>query len=785
MPDSQALNAPPQAQFDGHSFSSTEFRDDESPDTIESKRSSLQRVRLVGVAGDLDKVESSFHPPLEELEHSNVNADACDEQRHVSSQTGCMTALKGNDGCLITAHPDIHVTELNAKGDEISGVNNPCSSNPLAGYVNCIDNSEQLSDDFEAHDCGKIGQSKRNDVSIVYTRKRYRTRNIAVNDMEDEKGSPNKIEGYTGLSHVESQEPEDVSKALLFVDQYVGSNAVLSSPVANSTVKDRSLSTQSEKGAQNFIRLANLRNREKESGVFEWNDSDKQSGLSCNCGQLSFTNKKNDQTYVQRSKSSSVIPKKIGNPSVLWKERTKKLNDLSQTDATNCTNAQMTEQMCETKAKEDSKVLDEEVNDESIVMQFETNSIQEESEHAYDVGIDTQMAAEAIQALSYATSMDCSEVDADKRRHKMLNESLEGSLKRIISENWTFPKKVRSVSRGAMSRHKESRRFFIYGNHNSEIHSSKSKAKKTKRRAGQKMDGSSSDLSSIVDFTRKRKVNGAKDAFDRSKENLRPVLNEQLSPCKIKFLGRHSVNELMANGVVHDDDSSAKKTIFSEHLSANIVALQLDREDKNGVPSMDDGKRKANAIPQFNKNPISKDAASPRNLTGSHCDQHAKKKASPSALTRELVRLGFGEAMPDLTSTESRRRKTMADIHVLLSKNLDKHTHNQQEKIMKRLDKFARTRNMLEFIALGKPVVTHMWLESCQQAGCYIDETSYILRDLKKEQELGFRLPFSLDRARKHPLLEGYKAIITPNAKPGQDLLASLVKIVHGQKVMP
>lgn len=69
-------------------------------------------------------------------------------------------------------------------------------------------------------------------------------------------------------------------------------------------------------------------------------------------------------------------------------------------------------------------------------------------------------------------------------------------------------------------------------------------------------------------------------------------------------------------------------------------------------------------------------------------------------------------------------------------------------------DEFARTRNMLEAIALGKAVVTHLWLESCGQASCLINEKNYILRDNKKEKEIGFYMPASLARARKHPLLK-------------------------------
>jgi len=68
-------------------------------------------------------------------------------------------------------------------------------------------------------------------------------------------------------------------------------------------------------------------------------------------------------------------------------------------------------------------------------------------------------------------------------------------------------------------------------------------------------------------------------------------------------------------------------------------------------------------------------------------------------------------------------------------------------------DSFFRTRNMLEAITLGKPVVTSMWLENCGQTSCFIDERKYILRDARKEKELGFSMPISLASACKHPLL--------------------------------
>lgn len=61
---------------------------------------------------------------------------------------------------------------------------------------------------------------------------------------------------------------------------------------------------------------------------------------------------------------------------------------------------------------------------------------------------------------------------------------------------------------------------------------------------------------------------------------------------------------------------------------------------------------------------------------------------------------------------------------------------------------------MLEAIALGKHVVTHSWLQSCEQVGYNVDEKSYVLRDEKKEKEIGFNMQASLNRASQHPLLQ-------------------------------
>uniref|UniRef100_A0A0D9VA31 BRCT domain-containing protein n=1 Tax=Leersia perrieri TaxID=77586 RepID=A0A0D9VA31_9ORYZ len=172
------------------------------------------------------------------------------------------------------------------------------------------------------------------------------------------------------------------------------------------------------------------------------------------------------------------------------------------------------------------------------------------------------------------------------------------------------------------------------------------------------------------------------------------------------------------------------------------------------------------------------------------------KRVLKSAGSRELASLLRNEVSPVLQSSR-RRRRHMSTVRVLFSQSMDNETLNNQTKILIHFglsmattiseathfvaEKFARTRNMLEAIAMGIPVVTPAWLECCEEARCFVDEKRYILRDTKKEKELGFSMPVSLSRACKKPLLEGRRVLITPNAKPSKEVLKSLVVAAHGK----
>ncbi|KAL2660866.1 hypothetical protein AAZV13_03G168100 [Glycine max] len=182
-----------------------------------------------------------------------------------------------------------------------------------------------------------------------------------------------------------------------------------------------------------------------------------------------------------------------------------------------------------------------------------------------------------------------------------------------------------------------------------------------------------------------------------------------------------------------------------------------------------------------------------------HQQKLCEKTLPKTSVLKELIRLGAPKFTSDKMWKDLRHRRDMTDVRVLFSQHLDDSIMKQQKKILARLnisvascsmeathfiaDKFTRTRNMLETMALGKLVVNHLWLESCGQANCFIDEKNYILRDMKKEKEIGFNMPVSLARARQKPLLKGKRVYITPHIKPDKEVVASLVTAVHAQVV--
>ncbi|XP_047060424.1 uncharacterized protein LOC124667144 [Lolium rigidum] len=249
----------------------------------------------------------------------------------------------------------------------------------------------------------------------------------------------------------------------------------------------------------------------------------------------------------------------------------------------------------------------------------------------------------------------------------------------------------------------------------------------------------------------------------------------------------------------------------SPDVSVRIIAtrskargIQKETSDFNQFEgTFSTGIEKQSTSQQKDHDSTSKNRAPLRELssTESQSRTHKSKKVPKRGLlqspgSRELASLFGNEVSPVLPSGR-RRKRSMSSVRVLFSQSMDSETIKDQTKILAHFrlpvvttiseathfvaKKFARTRNMLEAMAMGIPVVTPSWLECCDGARCFIDEKKYIMRDTKKEKELHFSMPVSLSRACKNPLLEGRRVLITPNAKPSKELLKILIVAAGGK----
>ncbi|XAR57138.1 hypothetical protein NMG60_11025174 [Bertholletia excelsa] len=248
---------------------------------------------------------------------------------------------------------------------------------------------------------------------------------------------------------------------------------------------------------------------------------------------------------------------------------------------------------------------------------------------------------------------------------------------------------------------------------------------------------------------------------------------------------------------------SNQSSCLENTKSAEREKLQKKLTENNSHTSLAGENARSEVSPGDICRPSDLATATPANCTTPICstspvckgDEYLKLSCRKN-LSKEINGLISNMSEPTSPPKDSRKRKDLTIVQVLFSRHLDEDIIKQQKKILARLgasvalsmseathfitDKFVRTRNMLEAIACGKPVVTHLWLQSCERASCFIDERNYILRDTTKEKEFGFSLAVSLGRACQHPLLQGLRVFVTPNTKPSREILVSLVKATHG-----
>ncbi|KAL3634615.1 hypothetical protein CASFOL_021669 [Castilleja foliolosa] len=487
---------------------------------------------------------------------------------------------------------------------------------------------------------------------------------------------------------------------------------------------------------------------------------------------------------------------------------------------------------CGEKVLQDYVVKD---SDKQLNVGPEPNLLEEkENEDVTDIGPDTQLAAEAMDTLCFelllADDNNCNnpnkaKATCEKEMSNITAHSAEHSTAKrpfcpsvgVVTRRAKQIKRAPVVStnnessllskqsdltgqRSEKKPHLENHlKFYVPVAHRTrksmELHRSKAAAKTFDNR-----DETNHAIStrvtrkSTVDKEKKFESNGA-SAIDN---NLPEKRSRQ--ECIVQADAQYNNGRLKRSKIVGANSISTRSGKKSVHQNADDGGSRHDAAQNDSEKLADavkaHDKLEASPVPHGAVCRTPTNNASPICMGDEYYKQSCRKNLSRSHLITEIRNVVTGS--PGLYSgiKESRKRKDITSIRVLFSQHLDEDVIKHQKKILTKLggavatfmsdathfvaEEFVRTRNMLEAIASGKPVVTRLWLESCGQASCLIDEKNYIFRDSKKEKEFGFCLPDSLSRACQHPILQGQKVFVTPNTKPGKEIIAKLVKAVHG-----
>ncbi|KAI9029296.1 BRCT domain-containing protein [Hyaloraphidium curvatum] len=96
----------------------------------------------------------------------------------------------------------------------------------------------------------------------------------------------------------------------------------------------------------------------------------------------------------------------------------------------------------------------------------------------------------------------------------------------------------------------------------------------------------------------------------------------------------------------------------------------------------------------------------------------------------------------------------------------------------------TRTEKFLMAVGGGLHILDRSWLDSSLQAGMFLDESLYPLRDPDSERQHKYNLQESLRRARTTKLLQGRTVYMTPNSKPEVETMRHIVEANGGKFVV-
>ncbi|KAK4283564.1 hypothetical protein QN277_000501 [Acacia crassicarpa] len=685
------------------------------------------------------------------------------------------------------------------------------------------------------------------------------------NDVDGEE-SLTKLSVYddelAGLSYVNSQEPGELTQAaaLDVVDKLLKDNDVLEFDQEDNlvnSVQESKKSLPGLKGQQSLAKRVNGSGNVGKTGVYDWDNSREDDG-----GGDIFLRRKDEflEGAMPRRKSLPAVRKiKASRPDDSYNNRTREVQSDSRILLHN---RKVRDDTVIDAAKESKRNLisdlDELFNINYSGPQLEPNATAADAQGMLDVGLNTQMAAEAMEALGNCEGSD-DHVANEAARSSLAdqpNDSCPGTRRAITSKkcsetNVRTRRRVKSDLQNSslLKAHNEESREQCKTNNlmkrskrsmiNVEYHvipdaseiiskgQRKSAGTSKRHKGNQLLDSNGSKGENGGSFVNKRNLQSPVFNFSPvAHRTRRSLVSNKLKPDRPS--GSHTEEHGRVDSP-EEKNSAGFQTSKTLDPKSKRDALDRPRRSLRKLSSHEGSERlvcSSNLTVQSKD--VGRSAAKMRKMRTDDSPRGSCKSSDLTSATPEKCRTPVNEASPvcmgdnyykqscnrDLRrelcslsatgleftpSKDSRKRRDMTDVRILYSQHLNEDVIKHQKKILARLgfsvvtsildathfiaDQFVRTRNMLEAIASGKPVVTHLWIESCGQTNCLIDEKNYILRDAKKEKEFGFSLPVSLACATRHPLLAGRRVLITPNTKPSKETVSHLVKAVQGQAI--
>ncbi|XP_028781662.1 uncharacterized protein LOC114737844 isoform X2 [Neltuma alba] len=709
-------------------------------------------------------------------------------------------------------------------------------------------------------------------------------------------------DGCAGLSYVDSQEPGELTQAaaLDVVDRLLKENDVLECDQEAdfvNKVQESLKSLPSLKGHQSLAKRVYGSGNAGKTGVYDWDDSREDDGG----GDIFLRRKDEFLEAMPRQKSLPAVQKiKASRADGSYNNDggqstyNKRMREVQSDSRLVLHSLKVRDGTVKEAAKEPKRNLvsdlDELFNINYSGAQLEPNDTAADAQGMLDVGLDTQMAAEAMEALVNYEGGD-TRVANEAARSSLAdqpNNSCPGTKKAITSKkcsekNDRIQKRVKSDLQNSslLKAHNEEageqckrkkltkrlKRSMLNvedgliscasensGKFRSQLVGQRKSARASKRHKGNELHdciGSKGEnggslvskrhlqsqvfhFSPVARRTRRSLVanqlkpdrpsrshteeDGRVDSLEKNSSSVVFQASKNLDPkakqsCSARFEDNGNTRLSADNDGTKSDaldhprrrslrklsshDEGSERLVGSSNSSVQSEDVGLSAARKRKMKTSDSPRESfklsdlTSATPDKCRTPVND--ASPVCMGDNYY-----KKSCNRELRRELCSLS-ASGLEFTPSKDSRKRRDMTGIRILYSQHVDEDIIKHQKKILSRLgvsvvtsildathfiaNKFVRTRNMLEAIASGKPVVTHLWIESCGQTNCLIDEKNYILRDAKKEKEFGFSMSVSLARAIRHPLLEGRKVLITPNTKPSKEIVSHLVKAVQGQAV--